>query len=237
MFNSKKLTIILPGKIGDIIICLPIAKYYYDKGYTIYWPIYDFLISNFNKGHIDYVNFIPVNFLTSIEDSFTLAKKNQTDVLDLSFTSHGCWDNQNSKNFLSQKEIPFDKFRYNLSKVDFNLKWSLHINRDIKREKSLFGQIVKNEKFVVYQFKGSDTEKRVQFDNKNDMQLIEIQPYTDCVFDWIYTLEKSEYIVLIDSCFANIVEQLNLKNKKYFIKRSEYIKTPTLKNVWSVVKK
>lgn len=49
MFNSKKLTIILSGKIGDIIICLPIAKYYYDKGYTIYWPIYDFLISNFNQ--------------------------------------------------------------------------------------------------------------------------------------------------------------------------------------------
>jgi ADP-heptose:LPS heptosyltransferase len=39
--EDNSLGIIQPGKLGDIIIVLPAAKYLHDKGYKVYWPVYD----------------------------------------------------------------------------------------------------------------------------------------------------------------------------------------------------
>lgn len=231
---AKPLTIILPGKIGDIIICLPIAKHFHDMGYDVHWPIYDGLVSNFTQGHIDYVNFIPVPFLTSIEDSFKIARKMGSEILDLSFTNHGCWDNENSKRFLSQSK-PFDEFRYELANVDFAKKWSLHINRNPIREPQLWTHVIKAEQYAVTHFEGSNFAKSVKLENRDNIQIINIQPITPCVFDWLLVLEQAKYLVLLDSCFANLVEQLNFKNKKFFITRSEPLKTPTLKNEWVII--
>ena len=59
--SMKRIGIIQPGRIGDILICLPIAKWYYDRGHEIIWPVDSAIIKNF-IGYIDYVKFIPVNF-------------------------------------------------------------------------------------------------------------------------------------------------------------------------------
>lgn len=225
----------MPGKIGDIIISLPIAKYYYDKGYEVHWPIYNHLISHFTQGHINYVKFIPVPFTSSIPVSRQISKDVGGEILDMSFTSHGCWDNENSKKFLGQKEKSFDVFRYFLADVSIEEKWKLSIERNLDREKQLFNHLVKQDEYVVYQFIGSDQRRSIPLDNKDNLQLIEIKPYTDCVFDWITVLEKAKYLVLIDSCFSNLVEQLNMENKKYFIQRNEFIKTPKLKNEWKYI--
>lgn len=37
----KKAVLIQPGKLGDIIICAPIAKHYSEMGYEVYWPVFD----------------------------------------------------------------------------------------------------------------------------------------------------------------------------------------------------
>jgi len=233
--RSENLTIILPAKIGDIIICLPIAKYYYQQGYNVHWPVYDFLISNFIKGHINYVNFVPIRPNNPIVDSKKYANSINSKVLDLSFSSPGSWNNENDKKFLSPKEISFDEFRYKLSRVDFDEKWNLDINRIKDREQQLFNHLVSDEKYVIYQFQGSDRRKEIKLDNRDNLKLIEVKPYTDCVFDWIYTLENAEYLVLIDSCFTNLVDQLSLSNKKFFIKRSDFTRTPKMRSEWTVI--
>jgi hypothetical protein len=55
---------------------------------------------------------------------------------------------------------------------------------------------------------------------------------TDNIFDWLLILEKANLLILIDSCFANLVEQLNMPNTKIFGFRSEIAFTPVLKNRW-----
>ena len=36
-----KIGILQPGRLGDIIICLPIAKYYADQGFEVVWPMFE----------------------------------------------------------------------------------------------------------------------------------------------------------------------------------------------------
>lgn len=60
-------------------------------------------------------------------------------------------------------------------------------------------------------------------------------PITDSPFDWIYTLEGAARLLLLDSCFCNLVEQLNLPNEKYLVLRSYVEATPVMKNGWQFV--
>lgn len=57
----KKLGIIQPGRIGDIVICLPIAKWYHDRGYEVLWPVKKDMIKHF-ENYVDYVKFVPIEF-------------------------------------------------------------------------------------------------------------------------------------------------------------------------------
>jgi ADP-heptose:LPS heptosyltransferase len=242
----KKLGIILPGKIGDIIICLPIAKHYYDHGYDIYWPIYNELINNFND-YINYVKFIPTYSPDRITESFNLIKQHNCEVLDLSFTSPGSWHNENTKHYLSQKERSFDEFRYFLANVDFQKKWTLSIERKFEREEALYYNLVKKSRFCLIQKHSSDSKIEKDIDVSNyEGQIIEINPYSQSVFDWIGIIEKAERILLIESCFTNLIEQLKIKNNKQILvlKNDYYGETlidghpkglPRFKNNWKIV--
>ena len=78
----KNLGILQPGKLGDIIICLPIAKYYFDKGYQIHWPIFNNFVDTFREV-INYVNFYPVT--NNVYECFYEAKNilNSLDINEL----------------------------------------------------------------------------------------------------------------------------------------------------------
>lgn len=229
----KNLCIILPGKIGDIIICLPIAKYYADKGYKVIWPVWSYLIDNF-VGYINYVNFIPVSYLKGVTESKKIAQENNYEILDLSFTNQDCWNNENTYKFHNQSKS-FDEFRYQLADVNFNEKWNLQIDRNINLESKLKDKICKNPHYVIAHFNGSDSRREVKLNNPNNNQIIEIAPSSPSIFDWIQILENASYLVMYDSCFANLVEQLNLQNKKFFLKRSEPKATPVLRNKWTII--
>ena len=76
----NKIGIVQPGKLGDLIILLPAAKYLHDKGNKVYWPIYSQYVKMFEEV-VDYVNFIPVsnNVYTCIKESYkALADKKQS---------------------------------------------------------------------------------------------------------------------------------------------------------------
>jgi hypothetical protein len=63
---SKRCAIIQPGKLGDIIICAPIAQYYADKGYEVYWPVFNEFYNTVKR--FDYVT--PVNLGVSLGNSY-----------------------------------------------------------------------------------------------------------------------------------------------------------------------
>jgi len=231
----KKICIIQPGQIGDIIICLPIAKKFADSGYKVYWPLWEHIFPHFTKGHISYVEFVKIDMSNWYNNIIQNCKQSSIEILDLSFNQPGTWENTNTKLFGKQTEHSFDVFKYNLAKIDISEKWKLSIQRIKEREDQLYERVYPKNKYILTHFQGSDCRKEIQLTNLNNCSVVEIVPYTDCIFDWLKLIERAEYLVLIDSAFANLVEQLNLPNKKIFIKRRCYTNTPLLKNSWKII--
>lgn len=227
--------IIQPGHIGDVIICLPIAKKLADKGHEVFWPLWPHILPNFTKGNINYVNFLGVYEFGWYESVLNFCHSNNIIPIDLSFNQPETWGNRNTKLFGKQKKLSFDAFKYKLAGVNIKEKWKLSIERIANREQALFDALCNKDKYVLAHFQGSNVRKEIHLENLNDCKLIEICPLTDCIFDWLKIIENAEYLVLIDSAFANLVEQLNFPNKKIFIKRSEPLQTPLLRNEWRFI--
>jgi hypothetical protein len=228
----KKLGIIQVGKIGDIIILLPIAKYYKEKGYEIIWPIYKNIIKNF-LNYIDYVNFIPCEF--DCEDARKICKDLKCyEILDLSIglPNH---NQENYDNLFSQTDISFDEFKYNLAKVPFDEKWNLKIKRNLENEKILYEKLIKNKKYFLHHLEGSVAKSKITLKSPENYDNIFITPITESIFDWIYTIEEASHVICLDSCIANLIEQLNLNDNKTFIRRSPKVETPVLRNNWRVL--
>jgi hypothetical protein len=225
----KKLGIIQVGKIGDIIILLPIANFYKQKGYEIIWPVDKNIINNF-LNYIDYVNFIPCEF--DCEDARNICKNLKCEeILDLSvgLPNH---NQENYNKLFSQNKISFDEFKYQLANVPFDEKWNLKINRNFDLEKKLYNKLVKN-KYYLHHLEGSVARSNRTLKSPDDHDNIFIKPITNSIFEWLTIIENSSHIVCLDSCISNMIEQLNIKNQKTFIFRSPKVETPVLKNNWN----
>lgn len=243
MKNLKRLGIVQPGKIGDIIICLPIAKYYFDRGYDIIWPIHVSYIQHFSSEYINYVNFIPIPiFDCKYAKDVCNSQYSCNNIIDLTITL----PNGNSHNtdfFLKQHKlfeannhcIFFDEIKYNIANVPFSEKWNLvySINKDNEKTLEEKIRIADNTEYIITHWEGSDCRRQIQLENTKNKSIIEIKPLSKSVFDWTNILRKASALVLIDSCFANLVEQLNLPQRKIFLARSS--PRPTLKNKWQII--
>ena len=123
----KRIGIIQPGKIGDIIILLPVAKHYNDMGFEVLWPIDKNIINNF-IGYVDYVTFIPCEF--DCEQARQICKEHECEeIVDVSFYIPGA-TTQNEEAFCYQNVLTFDQMKYKLANVPFEKKWNLKINRN-----------------------------------------------------------------------------------------------------------
>ena len=237
MINENKVGIIQSRGLGDIHIALPIALYYKKKGYEVYWPIYDKWLDQMQH-YAPWVKWIPLkreinkghNFFYE-EPLLKLKEKNINKIYCL-------YSFLNSKLELSKviyfPFVSFDRFKYIKSKVPFSYKWKLNecIKRDYKREQKIYEKYVKNEKYVVTHLKASN--HIADFDHSiisNGYDLVEI---TDdgYVLDWLKVIEKAEMIIMTDSVMANIVDQLMLGKKKYFLQRNNIFFTPVLGSNW-----
>lgn len=216
----RKLGIIQPGKIGDIIICLPIAKWYHNKGYQVIWPVDRNIINNF-IGYVDYVDFIPVNFDCE-QAKMACYQNNCNTIIDLSFTIPNA-NNMNSSNYLQQELFSFDEFKYHIADVPFEEKWNLDIIRNSSREKELFDSLYKNQNYVVVQENSSDRNRKVSWENTEKLR-VDIEPFkSQSVFDWLTVLEKADQHILIASCFTNLLDQLNIvADKQYVLMKEGY---------------
>jgi hypothetical protein len=69
------------------------------------------------------------------------------------------------------------------------------------------------------------------------VQIIDVDTVkTDSIFDWLGVIEGAESVVCIDSCFANMIDQLGIDRPKlYWIRRSAWDLTPVLGSAWTIV--
>lgn len=186
----KRMLIIQPGMYGDILIILPIAKYYYDNGYLV-----DILCPE--RFHDLFRN---IDYATPVEKKEDIYSK----IIDLSFginpssEVHYWWMRNKSK----YKSFVYAK--YDLAKVPYPqpLVW----NRNIKKESELV-RIIDSDKYTLVH---EDYGITIPVDG---VRVSRIEGYN--IFDWYQVIMNASEIHCIDSGIANFIRYLDVKCPKY----------------------
>jgi hypothetical protein len=93
---------------------------------------------------------------------------------------------------------------------------------------------VRDQDFVVCHLTGSQFRANLDVQSMaGGRQVIEITDLTDNFFDWLAVIERASLRIMIDSCFSNLTDQLNIAGKKIFLVRSAWEFTPVLLGDWS----
>jgi hypothetical protein len=199
------IAIIQPGKIGDIIICLPIAHHFYRRRQEVIWPVHRSLVSMFEAA-VDYVHFIPVDTYDLAGSMQAIAPYNPERILPLAFGFPG-YERLTSLWVASGK--PFDEYKYEAARVPFDRKNTLVLRRNPEREESLFRKLVKNDYNNVLITNPSD--QSIQKETASSLAAgdrIHVTNETESVFDWLGILEKASAYFMIDSCMVNLASQM-----------------------------
>ena len=234
---AKRLGIIQSRGLGDLIIALPIAGYYRDQGWEVYWPICEQFMPSMAQA-APWVKWIPIpvdpvgSFFYDLPMSrLKNFKCDEIICLYQHLTGH---EFMNEKYFQATK---FDQYKYIRAEIPFVQKWQLaqYITRDPAREQALKDRVVTNANYVVTHLQGSD--HKATYDSSiipADWQVIEIteQPST-LLLDWLGVIEGAQSLIMVDSVYANLVDQLGLGDDRYFIQRSHVGLTPVLGQHWT----
>ena len=230
-----KIGVIQSLGLGDIIIALPIARHFAAKGHEVIWPILGQYASHFATA-TPYVDFVPMEEGDDLRWSFELP----LEIL----RARGCQGILPLYSALRVPDYPanpllasvlkFDEYKYAIAQVPFREKWTLDIVRDRQREDALFQSLVTSKRYVVCHLQGSAARANMDMTAiaAGYDQVIEITDRTDCLFDWLTIIERASLLIMIDSCFANLVDQLGITVEKCFIRRSEMSRTPVLGSGW-----
>ena len=248
----SKIGIIRPCKIGDLIISLPIGKYYFDKGYDVHWPIMSKYYQMFQEVAGHYIKFIPItnsDFFVVNSAKQELINRKISNILNLTFNV-GTFNDVISLGYASTN-LTFDQYIYKLAEVPFEHKWNLDIKRNNQCEQKIFDNFIKINTYSACHFevdynkynwsKGDETRKGYfnLCKNKIRNQFIEITSKIgpSSLFHWIKILENADQLFLVDSAPMNLVEALGIKNEKYLlIKALDHPKgTPITKNNWKII--
>jgi hypothetical protein len=227
--------IIQPGRLGDVIICLPIAKYYADRGHEVVWPMFT-SIAHMVREVVDYVTLLPVveDVYRAVDQARDLLYDQNVDrVIDIAATFPGsectdeyvrCGDGLGAETF--------DIFKYRLAEVPLEEKWKLSLKRDLRKEEALYQAYTGIKEYVVTSLSCSKGIAKVVLDvgSKN---IIEMNTNHN-IFHWITILERAKGIVCVESAVSNLVEQLQIPCKKVLIKKPDG-RLPVLKGGWEII--
>ena len=221
--------------IGDIVIALPIAKRLVDQGHTVVWPVYERFLQPFQEA-ASYVQFLPLAGMDGdwmFPRPLALLKEHGCDRI-VPLASHI----EGAPELLVRPDLArvmkFDQYKYAVAGIPFREKWNLRITRNREREEALYARVVRDREFVVCHLTGSNF--RADLDVKSmaeGRQVVEISDLTDNFLDWLLVIERARLRIMIDSCFSNLTDQLNIAGKKIFLVRSAWQFTPVLLGNWS----
>lgn len=232
---NQKLGIIQSRGLGDIVIALPIAKHYADLGWEVYWPITAPWVEQMAH-YAPWVKWIPVAadhgpfFYDEPLKRLKNFKCDEIICLYNALTGHPEFSNEPFFQFTT-----FDQYKYVQAGVPFLKKWTLDqcITRDAAREQALYDRKVKNPNYVVTHLKSS--QFTVKFDTSiipEGWDIIEISD-EGYIFDWLKIIEGAQSIVMTNSVFANMTDQLKIGDDKYFIPLHHLNWSPTWGTVWN----
>jgi hypothetical protein len=233
---AKKLGLIQTRGLGDIIISIPIAHHYYQQGWEVYWPIVDSWVDQMTAA-CPWIKWIPVTPDAGAFFYETPLQRLKNFKCDEIIPLYQALTGQDFHNEVFFQHTKFDQYKYLRAGVPFIEKWQLAkcITRDPVREQALYDRLVTNTNYVVVHLEGSD--HRAGWDSgmvPTNWQTIEITAdKTNNIFDWLLILERAQSLVLVDSVFSNIVDQMSIGDDNYFIPRSHIGLTPVQANHWT----
>lgn len=233
--------------LGDILIALPIARYYYLQGEEIVWPICREFYGSV-KDSVTWVTWVPIDtdpegryFLETPLRVFKEQGVNTDEVLYL-------YQYLNSMPELTNPELfsilKFDQYKYQVAGVPFRLKWALKefVTRDPDREAALRDRVgVKpGDRYCIAHLTGSSArvdQQLVASVIDPAVRIVNVDEHlTDSIFDWLGLLESADSIVCLDSAVANLVDQWCIQGPSlYWIRRSGWDLTPVLGSAWNVI--
>jgi len=230
--------IIQPGRLGDIIMLLPIAKYYSNKGYKVVWPMFNH-IADMVREVVDYVDIknVSSNVYTCVDEAKQIFKQNNiTNILDLAATFP---DSNITDDYVKEcndgfGEEPVDQFKYRKAKVPFDEKWNLAISRNFKEEDNLYKKYVLKEDYVVTCLTHSKGSVDIKFD-AGDCQIIKMNEDHN-IFFWLKILENTKCFLCVESSVSNLVDQLKLDIRKFIVTKPGDGRTPPIRRSnWKVL--
>lgn len=232
---SKRLGIIQTRGLGDIIIALPIAKHYTDEGWEVYWPITEAWVEQMQH-NAPWVKWIPITpdqgafFWDTPMARLKNFKCDEIICLYNALTGHPEFSAEPFFQFTT-----FDQYKYTQAGVPFLKKWTLNecINRDADREQALYDKKVSNPNYVVTHLTSS--AHTVKFDTSIIPEGWDIIEITDegYIFDWLKIIEGAQSIVMTNSVFSNMVDQLKIGDDKYFIPLHHLNWSPVFGTTWT----
>lgn len=236
------LGIIQTRGLGDIVIAIPIAMYYIDRGYQVHWPIDSEFIPSFVET-FPKIKFYPIYKSSTGKDTANYYYNEPLNILQNQFCDniiclYSHLTGFNLGHSVLSNSLPFDAYKYAIAKVPFHQKWNFFPTRNTIREKKLFDtfDLMPTEDYKIIHEVGSnfsiDIKNKIQ---QSDCKIIKIEPITNNIFDWIGIIENSKAIYTVDSVYMNIIDQLKLKNSKFAFLRSPAPFTPVLSELWNYI--
>jgi len=199
----KKVLLIQPGAFGDIIVCAPIAKWYADKGYEVFWPVREKFMSHVRE--FKYVT--PIILGEEVLDKDWL----KSDVMK-ALTLQGGYDkvlnlaDRGPHSTAERASENFEQCKYRLAEVPFTEKHNLAWDRNEEREDAIYERYVGSKKEYIFVHNSSSHNETAELPKHLNKPIIYCDdPKGYNIFDWykvatnaseIYCTESSVWVFL-----------------------------------------
>lgn len=257
----KKLLIIQPAKLGDLIILTPVAKYYSEMGYCVEWATYDNFLNYFKA--FDFIKPISFNcglniesYLGNNKSRYSMGEKKEVEtslnyfkkvsdyirqnkfelILDVAWGFAGCKE-ENLKliPIYHSQNKNWIHMKYDLCGVPLKNRWDFSWKRNLEKEEQLL-DIIQKFSYKKYGTKNFNlihnySSNLNSIQLKNKIDFIPIPGFE--IYDWYKVLLESDSISCVDSSLCNFIEVLpELNNKtKYYLGSEEPHFYPYMRNI------
>lgn len=248
---TKKVLIIQPGKLGDLIILTPIINFYINSGYDVEWAVYDNFLGYFNA----IKNVKPISFGLGLNNNIYLGnhaerysmgeheavvcslkyfekvneyikENNPENILNISWGFAGCKkENLDLIPLYHSQNKNWIHLKYDLCNVPLKERWNFKWQRNEQKEDKLIN-LIQSFAYKKYGSKKFNLIHNYKRNNKNillenKVDFIPIPGFE--IYDWYKVFLEAESIACVDSSLCNLLEVLpELKNKtKYYLGSEE----------------
>ena len=229
-----RIMLVQPGAVGDIIVCLPIAKYWANQGYEVFWPARKKFIKHFEQ--IDYVTTMVLN--EEVLDSDWL----RSDVIK-------CLRIYEEQNFLyglnladrgphptAQKPTEnFEQSKYRLSRVPFYEKHYLEWTRNKDKEDNIYNKYVSESPYAFVHDTSSHNENAVL--PKISLPIVRCEDFSPKynIFDWYKVISSADEIYVTESSIWAFCDGIvnDLSENRYLLPREKMGNMTTISERWN----